>query len=70
MLWELLKMEIRSITISYNKGKRKQINKCELEIKKILNDLDDKICNSDDLQAYKRSFGTNEKRPKHWNFVV
>ena len=32
-------MEIRSITISYTKGKRKQINKRELEIKKILNDL-------------------------------
>ena len=43
-------MEIRSITISYTKGKRKQINKRELEIKKILHDLDDKICNSDDLQ--------------------
>ena len=50
MLWELLKMEIRSTTISCTKGKRKLLNKRELEIKETLENLDDIICNSDDLQ--------------------
>ena len=43
-------MEIRSTTISYTKGKRKLLNKRELEIKETLDNLDDIICNSDDLQ--------------------
>ena len=43
-------MEIRSTIISYTKGKRKLLNKRELEIKETLDNLDDIICNSDDLQ--------------------
>ena len=43
-------MEIRSATISYTEGKCRQLNSHELEIKELLDKLDEGICNSDDLQ--------------------
>ena len=48
-LWELLKMELRSVTISYAKGKAKETNKREYAIKDELEKLDHIICNSRDL---------------------
>ena len=49
MFWELLKMEIRCMTISYAKRKAKETNKRELIIKDTLDKLDHIICNNADL---------------------
>ena len=46
LLWELIKMEIRSKTISYSKGKRCELRKREVAIQNELEELDFKICNS------------------------
>ena len=43
-------MEIRSVTIAYTKGKCKLINKRESEVTKLLDDLDVRICQSNNLQ--------------------
>ena len=43
-------MEIRSVTIAFTKGKCKLINKRESEVTKLLDDLDVKICQINDLQ--------------------
>ena len=48
-LWELLKMELRSVTISYAKGKAKETSNREYTIKDELEKLDHIICNSRDL---------------------
>ena len=45
LFWELLKMEIRSATISFAKGKAKIKNMRELEVNKLLEELDNVICN-------------------------
>ena len=52
--WELLKMEIRSATISFAKRKASITNRREIEIKELLQELDDTICNSDNLQNVER----------------
>jgi len=49
MFWELLKMEIRCMTISYAKRKAKETNKRELVIKDTLDRLDHIISNNADL---------------------
>ena len=49
MFWELLKMEIRCMTISYAKRKAKETNERELVIKDTLDRLDHIICNNADL---------------------
>ena len=49
IFWELLKMEIRSITIAFTKAKSKLTNKRELEVKQQLDILNAKICDSSDL---------------------
>ena len=51
LFWELTKMEIRIVTISFSKGRSKTINTREKEIKRLLAELDRIICNSDDLQG-------------------
>ena len=50
-LWELLKMELRSVTISYAKGKAKETSKREYTIKDELEKLDRIICNSRNLMT-------------------
>ena len=47
-------MEIRSATISFAKRKASITNRRELEIKEFLEELDDTICNSDNLQNVER----------------
>ena len=47
LLWELIKMEIRMKAIRYSKEKRYKFKKRELTLQKELQDLDDKICNTD-----------------------
>ena len=47
-------MEIRSATISFAKRKANITNRRELEIKEFLEELDDTICNSDNLQNVER----------------
>ena len=49
LFWELIKMEIRSTTISFSKGKAQVIRKHEVEIKQQLDELDKIICNSQNL---------------------
>ena len=49
LFWEPIKMEIRSTTISFSKGKAKAICKLEVEIKQQLDELDKIICNSQNL---------------------
>ena len=50
ILWELLKMEIRTSTISFAKGKAQINRERELFVKDQLDELDRKICLSTDLQ--------------------
>jgi hypothetical protein len=45
LLWELIKMEIRSETIRYSKGKTKQSKTRESAIQSIIEELDSNICN-------------------------
>jgi len=46
LFWELIKMEIRSTTILFSKGKAQAIRKHEVEIKQQLDELDKIICKS------------------------
>lgn len=46
--WELLKMEIRTSTISFSKGRAKINRRREISIKNQLDQLDEKICASND----------------------
>ena len=45
LLWELIKMEIRSETLRYSKGKSKQSKMRESIIQSRIEELDSKICN-------------------------
>ena len=49
LLWELIKMELRSKTIKYSKQKRREIKDIEITLQTRLQDLDNKICNSNTL---------------------
>ena len=49
LVWELIKMEIRDHTMSFAKRKARAAFKRENEISKRLEELDYKICNSDNL---------------------
>ena len=49
LLWELIKMEIRSKTIIYSKSKRKELKHRESAIQERLQKLDYLICNNLDL---------------------
>ena len=49
LVWELTKMEIRDHTVSFAKRKARAAFKRETEISKQLEELDYKICNSDNL---------------------
>ena len=62
LFWELLKMEIRSTTISFAKRKANWSKSREFAIKQQLNNLDDIICNSDDLQNVSPQLDQNEER--------
>ena len=50
LVWELMKMEIRQNTISYAKRKAKNMFLREDELQKRMEELDQIICNSNDLQ--------------------
>ena len=47
LLWELIKMELRSKTIGYSKDKRCKLRNKEEVLQKELQELDSKICNGD-----------------------
>ena len=49
LLWELIKMEIRSLTIPYSKNKARQKRSKESNIQKRIEELDALICNSNTL---------------------
>ena len=46
LFWEMIKMEIRSATITYSKNKSKSIRNREQELIRKLDDLDGTICNN------------------------
>ena len=46
----MLKMEIRSQTIVFAKGKARVFNQREVEVGELLDKLDDVICNSGNLE--------------------
>ena len=50
LLWELIKMEIRSLTIRYSKNKARQNRLKESNSLKRIEELDVLICNSNNLQ--------------------
>ena len=50
LVWELMKMEIRQSTMSYAKGKAKNMFLREDEIQMWMEELNQIICNSNDLQ--------------------
>ena len=49
LLWELIKVQLRSKTIKYSKRKRREIKDIEITLQTRLQDLDNKICNSNIL---------------------
>ena len=49
VFWELIKIKIRSTTISFSKGKAQAIRKHEAEIKQQLDEMDKMICSSRNL---------------------
>lgn len=53
-LWELIKIEIRSKTISYSNKKRAELNSREVAIQNNLEELDYEICNNVDLEPHVR----------------
>ena len=57
-------MEFRSATIAFTKGKCKLKNKRESEVGKLLDDLDVKICQSNDLQNINRELRIHEDLKK------
>ena len=46
LFWEMMKMEVRTVTISYAKNKAKSTSNRELEIRRHLEGLDNTICNN------------------------
>ena len=52
LLWELIKMELRSKTISFSKNKRAELRKREVLLQNNLEELDYKICNYADLDPH------------------
>ena len=52
LLWELIKMELRSKTISYSKQRRSKLRNKEEALQKELQELDLKICNGDDNNVF------------------
>ena len=50
LFWEMLKMEIRSQTIAFAKGKEWVVNQHEVEVRELLDKLRDVICNNGNLE--------------------
>ena len=71
LFWELMKMEIRTTTISFAKGKAQTIKKCETVIKEQLDELDKKICNSqnpDNIDPiFKQYDGLKKELQRHFD---
>ena len=60
LVWELIKMEFRDHTVSFAKRKARATFKRETEISKQLEELDYKICNSDNLSNIDDILNENE----------
>ena len=69
LFWELLKMEIRSATISFAKGKAKIRNMPELEVNKLLEELDNVICNSDNLENVEKELKYYDELKRELNEI-
>ena len=66
LLWELIKMEIRSKTISYSKSKRCELRKREVAIQNELEELDFKICNSTNMDLDSQILDKYESAKKYY----
>ena len=69
LFWELLKMEIRLATISFAKGKAKIRNMRELEVNKLLEELDNVICNSDNLENVEKELKYYDELKRELNEI-
>ena len=62
-------MEIRSATISFAKGKAKIRNMRELEVNKLLEELDNVICNSDNLENVEKELKYYDELKRELNEI-
>ena len=69
LFWELLKMEIRSATISFAKGKAKIRNMREFEVIKLLEEMDNVICNSDNLENVEKELKYYDELKRELNEI-
>ena len=72
LLWELIKMELRSKTISYSKPKRSKLRNKEEALQKELKELDHKFYNGEDdvfdqgtLDKYEAAKGELKRFTRH-----
>ena len=71
LLWEHIKMEIRSKTISYSKSKRCELRRREVAIQNELEELDFKICNSANMDLISQILDKYESAKKEIkNFTI
>ena len=59
--WELIKMEIRSLTIPYSKDKARKKRSKESNIQKRVEELDALICNSNNLEDIESELNEYER---------
>ena len=62
-------MQIRSATISFTKGKAKIRNIRELEVYKLLEELDNVICNSDNLENVEKELKYYDELKRELNEI-
>ncbi|KAL9959075.1 hypothetical protein ACROYT_G036156 [Oculina patagonica] len=69
LVWELIKMEIRDNTISFAKRKARVALKRELQISKRLEELENEICNSDNLADIDNSLTEYDKLKSEYQSI-
>ena len=69
LFWEMLKMEIRNVTISFAEGEASLVRKHEREIKERLDKLDKKICNSADLNNVDQELNEYDELKKELKLI-
>jgi len=69
LFWELLKMEIRSATTSFAKGKAKTRSMRELEVNKLLEELDNIICNRANQEKVEKGLKYYDKLKRELNEI-
>jgi len=67
MYWELLKMEIRCLTISFAKGKAKETKKRDLILKNEIDRLDHIICSNFDVTSLDEELKQYDNLKRNFN---